>query len=248
MPKGELLRVLGSGPRCLMEWHESNASGRMTQFHEPGQSRIEEQTAAIRAAVDAAGATVAGLRQWAAQNDSIVPEETIHRLEDGFGARAYGEEHRVIEDAIHGRAVKFTREGKFGIQGFSLYLKSLERSNLVFGTGNVIEGYTEQGEGLPVLVTSQPWIKGEPAGPSEIEGGFAKFGYFRVGEATFFNPDTGEAINDAFPRNVLISADGTLHAIDVSFRVPTGTSAEMAENIAIRSPYYGNVPAGTAHI
>ena len=239
MPKGELLRVLGDGPKKLAEWYGSQASADARPEWEPDHLRIGETSAAIRHAADAAGGIQQGLRRWAADSCALVPEPIIQRLEDGPGARSYGEEHRVIEDTASGRAVKFTKDGRFGIQGINLYLASLERSNTLFGIGNVIEGYTEQEGGLPVLVTSQPWVKGEAATPSEIDAGFAKLGYYRVGEATFFNPDTGEAINDAFPRNVLVSADGALHPIDVSFRVPTGTSAEMAENIAVRSPYYG---------
>ena len=109
---------------------------------------------------------------------------------------------------------------------------------MLFDIGNVIEGIAEQADGSVSIVTSQRYFQGDKPTPEVIENWMAQKGYYRVGALTFYKPDTEEAINDAKPENIMQTRDGELHPFDVSFRTMTGTAAEMAENVARRSPYY----------
>jgi Serine/Threonine/Tyrosine Kinase found in polyvalent proteins len=171
---------------------------------------------------------------------AVFDPEAVARLEAASGAIGEGDEHQVLEDPASGRIVKFTTGGRYGAQGLNHYLHDLERSNTLFETENVIEGIAIQPDGYVSIVTSQPYIRGEPATEDQIGRDLARRGFFRNGLSSYFNPDTDEIINDAAPRNVLADRDGALHYIDVSFRKAPERMVDMFTNMARSSPYWGS--------
>lgn len=94
--------------------------------------------------------------------------------------------------------VKLTKEPpSYGARGRPLdYLINLERSNLLFGDSFRFEGILRTNQGL-VIVTSQPFVTGEPATEEDIVEFFSNLGFAECGNHTFQAKERGITIYDA---------------------------------------------------
>jgi Serine/Threonine/Tyrosine Kinase found in polyvalent proteins len=178
----------------------------------------------------------ASARSVATQRDSLY--EYLHNrseiLDEGYCRQFHhfgnGAEHEVYFDIENRLAIKVTRSNNFGwsvahegahASPFE-YLRRLIYQNWFFGDSITLVGAIGA-EGHMEVVTSQPWIDADrirpPANDAQIKGYFADIGFreSRLYEAGgfFYHSEFNIVAADAHSRNVLVSADGNIHPIDV---------------------------------
>lgn len=143
-----------------------------------------------------------------------------------------GQEHDVWEADFDPRMYKLTKRNAFGlfpVPDFaagamgsrpalpSEYLDRLDLQNVVFGDDNALEGIALSDTGAIYTVTSQPYIKGRAASPSEIARLMIRSGFDLSDEAlgAWIRPADRIAILDALPRNVVRDSAGRILPIDL---------------------------------
>jgi hypothetical protein len=155
-------------------------------------------------------------------------------LDDGYCRQFHhfgnGAEHEVYFDLENRLAIKVTRSNNFGwsvahegahASPFE-YLRRLIYQNWFFGDSIALVGAIGS-EGHIEVVTSQPWIDADrirpPANDEQIKTYFAEIGFreSRLYDAGgfFYHSQFNVIAADAHSRNVLVSADGNIHPIDV---------------------------------
>ena len=137
-----------------------------------------------------------------------------------------GAEHEVHHDSRRKRVVKVTRKSTGASFGFGIslnhdgqgatakeYLDRLRLHNAVFNDDVRLEKVVP-GIGTTRVVTSQPYVAGEPATPLQVDAYMSSKGFQKLGPGAFYNRDTGLLIHDLFPRNVMVSSQRRVCVID----------------------------------
>lgn len=158
------------------------------------------------------------LIQWAGENGKLGRSS---RLPPAF---ARGGEHQVYFQRRTGRYIKATlpdRQKGYGIALGSFthgsmpseYLDRLALQNQIFNDDIRLERIVAN-NGKPIIITSQPAIKGTvPTQPALDELMTAK-GYERLSDGAYYDGKAGLLIFDLFPRNAIQVTDGTIYPID----------------------------------
>lgn len=68
--------------------------------------------------------------------------------------------------------------------------------------------------GVPVIVTSQPAIKGTAPGQTALDELMQEKGYERLAEGAYYDEPAGLLVFDLFPRNAIQADDGLIYPID----------------------------------
>ncbi len=135
-----------------------------------------------------------------------------------------GGEHQVYFHKLKQRYVKATlleRQLGYGIalgsqvRGAtpSEYLDRLDLQNRIFNDDIRLERIVLK-SGKPIIVTSQPFIKGASPTPTALDELMLGKGYERLAEGAYYGAQHGLLIFDLFPRNAILAADGHIYPID----------------------------------
>jgi len=156
------------------------------------------------------------LIQWAKENRKLGG-----RLPPEFGR---GGEHQVYFHRAKRRYFKATlleRQLGYGIalgshvRGAtpSEYLDRLDLQNRLFGDDIRLERVVLKG-GKPVIVTSQPAIKGGQPTAETLDELMLGKGYEKLAEGAYYDAKNGLLVFDLFPRNAIQAADGHIYPFD----------------------------------
>jgi len=156
------------------------------------------------------------LIQWAKENRKLGG-----RLPPEFGR---GGEHQVYFSQAKRRYYKATlleRQLGYGIALGSHvrgatpaeYLDRLDLQNQIFGDDIRLERIVMKC-GKPVIVTSQPAIKGEYPTPAALDGLMQVKRFEKLADGAYYGAQGGLLIFDLFPRNAIQAADGHIYPID----------------------------------
>jgi hypothetical protein len=156
------------------------------------------------------------LIQWAKENRKLGG-----RLPPEFGR---GGEHQVYFHRSKQRYLKATlleRQLGYGIalgshvRGAtpSEYLDRMNLQNQLFGDDIRLERVVLKG-GKPVIVISQPAIKGGHPEPAALDELMQGKGYERLADGAYYDAKSGLLVFDLFPRNAIQTADGHVYPID----------------------------------
>ena len=80
-------------------------------------------------------------------------------------------------------------------------------------------------DGKPIIVTSQPAIKGSSPTQMALDELMAARGYRRLAEGAYLEERTGLLVFDLFPRNAIQTSDGDIYPIDPVIQRITATLA-----------------------
>ena len=160
----------------------------------------------------------ARLIEWAKENRKL---GTSGRLPPVF---ARGGEHQVYFQKRTQRYLKATlpdRQKGYGIALGSFthgatpseYLDRLDLQNEIFNDDIRLERIVAN-NGRPIIITSQPFIKGESPQARELDDMMIGKGYEKLTEGAYYDERTGLLIFDLFPRNAIRSANGVIYPID----------------------------------
>ena len=158
------------------------------------------------------------LIQWAKENGKL---RRIGRLPPPF---AHGGEHDVFFHKRAQRYVKATRLDRqrgYGIALGSLthgatpseYLDRLALQNRIFNDDIRLERIAEN-DGKPIILTSQPFIKGVEPTQAALDELMLGKGYEILTEGAYYDEQAGSLVFDLFPRNAVQTADGHIYPID----------------------------------
>lgn len=95
----------------------------------------------------------------------------------------------------------------------SEYLDRLALQNQLFDDDIRLERVVGN-QGFPVIVTSQPAIKGEPPAQAALDELMAAKGYQQLATGAYYDEPSGLLVFDLFPRNAIQTANGSLYPID----------------------------------
>jgi len=158
------------------------------------------------------------LIQWAQENGKL-GRGRRPSLEFGRGG-----EHQVYFHKRTQRYFKATlleRQLGYGIALGSLtrgatpseYLDRLDLQNLIFHDDIRLERVFAN-HGQPVIITSQPFIKGVAATPASLVELMLGKGYEKLADGAFYSEPEGLLVFDLLPRNAILAADGQIYPID----------------------------------
>lgn len=158
------------------------------------------------------------LIQWAQKNGKL---GTSGRLPPIF---ARGGEHQVYFQKHTRRYLKVTLlERKLGyglalgshIQGAtpSEYLDRLDLQNQIFQDDIRLERIVAN-NGKPIIIISQPAIKGTKATQPALDDMMTGMGYEKLADGAYYDEPNGLLIFDLVPRNAFQAADGQIYPID----------------------------------
>lgn len=158
------------------------------------------------------------LIQWAEENAKLGRSS---RLPPAF---ARGGEHQVYFQKRTGRYIKATlpdRQKGYGIALGSFthgampseYLDRLALQNRIFHDDIRLERIVAN-HGKPIIIISQPAIKGTVATQAALDELMAAKSYERLSDGAYYYEKAGLLIFDLFPRNAIQVADGTIYPID----------------------------------
>lgn len=158
------------------------------------------------------------LIQWAQENGKL---GSSGRLPPIF---ARGGEHQVYFQKHTRRYIKATvLERKLGyglafgshVQGAtpSEYLDRLDLQNLIFQDDIRLERIVAN-HGKPIIISSQPAIKGIKATQPALDAMMTGMGYEKLADGAYYDEPNGLLIFDLFPRNAFQAADGLIYPID----------------------------------
>ena len=158
------------------------------------------------------------LIQWAKENRKL--GSSSRRLP----VFARGGEHGVFFQKRSQRYVKATlldRQKGYGIALGSLthgatpseYLDRLDLQNLLFNDDIRLERVMPN-NGRPIIITSQPFIKGVKATQPELDELMVTKGYEKLTDGAYYDEPSGLLVFDLFPRNAFHAADGQIYPID----------------------------------
>ena len=180
---------------------------------------------------------VATLQRWASSCDRCLNEDGLR----GFKPVASGAEHDVFFDENGQRAVKVTRDGRFGhsLEGEGLsatpaaYLQRLVYHNELFGDDIHLLGVWST-EGSARIISTQPWVTegqdGVVVTQDDISAWFDGLGFrlFAGAEVpAYYHAEYDVVVLDANVKNVLRDTYGRLFPIDVVIGSPGQKVREM---------------------
>ena len=158
------------------------------------------------------------LIQWAKENGKL-----------GFSGRlppvfACGGEHQVYFQKSTRRYLKATlpdRQKGYGIALGSFthgatpseYLDRLALQNQIFDDDIRLERIVAN-NGKPIIITSQPAIKGDAPTPGALDELMTAKGYEKLTDGAYYDERAGLLVFDLFPRNAISAADGHIYPID----------------------------------
>ncbi len=158
------------------------------------------------------------LLRWAQENGKIGASD---RLPPVF---ARGGEHQVYFQRHTRRYLKATlpdRQKGYGIALGSFtrgatpseYLDRLDLQNLIFHDDIRLERIVAN-SGKPIIITSQPAIKGDAPAQAALDELMTGKGYEKLADGAYYDEPNGLLIFDMFPRNAIRAADSQLYPID----------------------------------
>ena len=158
------------------------------------------------------------LIQWAKENGKL---GSTGRLPPPF---AQGGEHDVYFQKRTQRYLKATRPDRqkgYGIALGSLthgatpseYLDRLDLQNQIFNDDIRLERILEN-NGRPIILTSQPFIKGGTPAQAALDELMIGKGYEKLADGAYYDEQAGLRVFDLFPRNAIQTADGQIYPID----------------------------------
>ena len=158
------------------------------------------------------------LIQWAKENGKL---GRSGRLPPAF---ARGGEHQVFFQKRTRRYVKATlpdRQLGYGIALGSFthgatpseYLDRLSLQNQIFDDDIQLERIVEN-NGKPIIITSQPAIKGAAPTQAALDELMTSKGYEKLTDGAYYDERAGFLLFDLFPRNAIQTADGHIYPID----------------------------------
>jgi hypothetical protein len=157
------------------------------------------------------------LVEWAQKNGKIVAGPlSLEYLRGG--------EHRVYFRSRAKRVVKITLADKHKGYGIALgswthgatpseYLDRLDLQNKIFNDNIRLEGVAIVDD-FPLIITSQPAIKGTEPPQDAIDEMMIAKGYERLIEGAYYDSENGLLVYDLFPRNAMRAADGVIYPFD----------------------------------
>ena len=156
------------------------------------------------------------LLRWAEENRKLG-----RRLPPEF---ARGGEHQVYFNRARQRYIKATlleRQLGYGIalgsnsRGAtpSEYLDRLDLQNQLFNDDIRLEHVVTK-NGRPIIVTSQPFIRGVAPTPLALDEMMVGRGHEKLADGAFYDARVGLLIFDLFPRNALQATNGVIYPID----------------------------------
>lgn len=156
------------------------------------------------------------LIQWAKENGKLGG-----RLPPEFSR---GGEHQVYFHRAKQRYLKATlleRQLGYGIALGSHvrgatpaeYLDRLDLQNQIFNDDIRLERVVLKG-GKPIIVSSQPAIKGGSPPQAALDGLMLAKGYERLADGAYYGAKDGLLVFDLFPRNAIQTEDGHIYPID----------------------------------
>jgi hypothetical protein len=158
------------------------------------------------------------LIEWAKENGKL---GASGRLPPVF---ARGGEHQVYFQESTQRYLKATlpdRQKGYGIALGSFthgatpseYLDRLDLQNEIFNDDIRLERVVAN-HGRPVIITSQPFIKGEPPSAAALDELMTGKGYEKLADGAYYDEDAGLLIFDLFPRNAIQATNTIVYPID----------------------------------
>jgi hypothetical protein len=158
------------------------------------------------------------LIQWAQENGKL---GRGRRLPPEFGR---GGEHQVYFHKRTQRYFKVTlleRQLGYGIALGSFtrgatpseYLDRLDLQNLIFHDDIRLERIVAN-HGKPIIITSQPFIKGSAARAASLDELMLDKGYEKLTDGAYYSEREGLLVFDLLPRNAILAADGQIYPID----------------------------------
>ena len=137
---------------------------------------------------------------------------------------ARGGEHQVYFHKSRQRYLKATlleRQLGYGIALGSTsrgatpseYLDRLDLQNLIFNDDIRLERIVLKNR-QPVIVTSQPFIKGVAPSQMALDELMLGKGYEKLADGAYYDEQVGLLIFDLFPRNAIQTANGVIFPID----------------------------------
>jgi hypothetical protein len=169
------------------------------------------------------------LVQWAKENRKLG-----RRLPPEFGR---GGEHQVFFHKRKQRYFKATlleRQLGYGIAlGSHIrgatpaeYLDRLDLQNRIFNDDIQLERVVLKG-GKPIIITSQPAIKGDKPAQAALDELMLGKGYEKLADGAYYEAQAGLLVFDLFPRNAILAADGLIYPIDPVIQRITPEFAEF---------------------
>ena len=158
------------------------------------------------------------LIHWAKENRKLGPSG---RLPPAF---ARGGEHEVFFQKRTQRYLKATRLDRQRGYGIALgsrthgatpseYLDRLALQNRIFDDDIRLERIVAN-NGQPIIITSQPFIKGDTPTQDALDELMLAKGYANLAEGAYYDERSGLLMFDLFPRNAIQAADGRIYPID----------------------------------
>ena len=95
----------------------------------------------------------------------------------------------------------------------SEYLDRLDLQNQIFNDDIRLERVVLR-NGKPIIVTSQPFIKGVAPSQIALDELMTGKGYEKLADGAYYDEDVGLLIFDLFPRNAIQTANGVIFPID----------------------------------
>ena len=95
----------------------------------------------------------------------------------------------------------------------SEYLDRIALQNQIFNDDIRLERVVEN-KGEPIIITSQPSIKGHPPTQIALDELMLGKGHEKLDEGAHYDVGVGLLIFDLFPRNAIQAADGHIYPID----------------------------------
>ena len=95
----------------------------------------------------------------------------------------------------------------------SEYLDRLDLQNLIFHDDIQLERILSN-NGKPIIITSQPFIKGVMATAASLDELMLDKGYEKLADGAYYSEPDGLLIFDLLPRNAILAADGQIYPID----------------------------------
>lgn len=156
------------------------------------------------------------LIEWAEKNRKLA---SSCRLPPFF---AEGGEHRVYFQKSGARYLKATRTDRHRGYGIALgsfvhgatpseYLDRLALQNQLFNDDIRLEWIVSNGS-RPIIITSQPAIKGVPPTQAALDELMLGKGYEKLADGAYYDGQAGLLVFDLFPRNAILASDG--HILD----------------------------------
>ena len=95
-----------------------------------------------------------------------------------------------------------------------------------------------ENDGRPIIVTSQPAIKGDAPSQGALDLLMLDNGYEELAEGAYYDEKAGLSVFDLFPRNAIEAADGHLYPIDPVIQRITPEFGQFLR----QAPYTVNLP------